>query len=86
MFNRGKSLATSRCVRSAACAALAAVSLSTGALADPPRRELPANVSRPLAARVAKCICGYGVDGNEGFTCTPVKDCAWERGICRGKC
>jgi hypothetical protein len=67
-------------------AAAATASLFTDALADPPRRELPANASRPMAARVAKCICGYGVDGYDGLTCVPVKDCEWERGVCRGKC
>lgn len=80
-------LATSSIIlRRTTIAAVAAASLLTGALADPPHRELPANASRPVAARVAKCLCGHGVDGYEGLTCAPVKDCEWERGVCRGKC
>jgi hypothetical protein len=86
MFALAESSTILRGARIAACAAVAAAGLLTAALADSPRRDLPANASRPLAARVAKCICGYGIDGNDGFTCTPVKDCEWEHGICRGKC
>ena len=73
-------------LRGAMIAAIATLSLFAAALADPPHRAHPANASRPLAARVAKCICGYGVDGYEGLTCVPIKDCEWERGVCRGKC
>jgi len=73
-------------LRGGMIAAIATASLVTAALADPPPRELPANASRPLAARVAKCICGHGVDGYDALTCVPVKDCEWERGVCRGKC
>jgi hypothetical protein len=83
MFVPAKS---STILRGAMIAAVAATSLLIDALADPPRREGPANASRPVAARVAKCICGHGVDGYEGLTCVPVKDCEWERGVCRGKC
>ena len=67
-------------------AAVAATGIAAGALAAPPRPELAANASRPVAARVVKCICGYGVDGYDALTCVPVKDCEWERGVCRGKC
>ena len=36
--------------------------------------------------RSSKCICGYGESGYTGLTCVPVKDCDWERGVCRGVC
>jgi hypothetical protein len=65
----------------AVCAAVAAINLVNGALAD-------TSVKRPHHAPPAasKCLCGYGLSGYESITCVPIKDCEWEHATCRGTC
>jgi hypothetical protein len=84
MLVPGKSPSVSRGPKMSARTVIAAIAFVTPALADPPRQMQ--NASRPIAARTSKCICGYGLSGYDGLTCVPVKDCEWERGVCRGKC
>jgi hypothetical protein len=68
-------------LRTAACAAIATIALSHGALADTsskrPHRAAPA---------ASKCLCGYGISGYSNINCVPVKDCEWEHATCRGTC
>jgi hypothetical protein len=66
----------------AVCAAIAATSLSQGALADTSGKRFHHATPRPAA----KCLCGYGISGYESINCVPVADCEWEHATCRGTC
>lgn len=67
----------------AACAAIGAISLAHGALADNSTKR-PQHVKAPAAS--SKCLCGYGISGYDNINCVPVADCEWEHATCRGTC
>jgi hypothetical protein len=81
MSQRGKSLAVFKSFCIAMCAAVAAISLSHDALADPPGKR-----THRAAPAASKCLCGYGISGYSNINCVPVKDCEWEHATCRGTC
>jgi hypothetical protein len=82
MSHQGKSRPIFGSLKIATFVAVAAISLSHGALADTPSKRPHHTTPRPAA----KCLCGYGISGYEAITCVPVADCEWEHAVCRGSC